>query len=525
LVCIGLAAAELYLDDGQWGFPLDDSWIHLVFARSLAGGGGLALNAGELVSGSTAPLWTALLSLGFLVPGGPVLWAKLLGVLLHLVAVWGVAKVAHRLDLAPWSTLVAAAFSGVAGWLVWSALSGLEIPLFLALSTWGMVFHVEERARAGSAPRSLALFAASALARPEGLLLLGLAVADRALTFRRGEGGRLAWGPPAAELGRSTALGLAAALVLVAPVALFNLWVGGSPLPSTYLAKTASVHSLIPTTAYLYSILGIFFRAFPLLVLLVGVGLLDLVTRWGTARDRGSLPAMWLLALPLAYGALSPPGGPPLAGNFGRYLFPAFPAFFVLGALGLERLSRAMSGPAPSEALGLRGGLAWRTGLLAVLVLWPAGTGTVRAAGRYLQSVGNVRDSDVRIAGWLAGRLPEEAVLAVNDIGAIKYRLREQRILDLAGIANQEVVTYRKEAIAAGRPPSEGNRRFLEENRPDYLVVFPAWFPELVEEGSGFPAAYRIAIPDNITMGDNSIVVLQTPWTRSPLDPTQGTAP
>lgn len=520
-VCVGLAAAELYLHDGLWGFPLDDSWIHLVFARSLAGGEGLALNAGELVAGSTAPLWTAMLSLGFLLPGGPVLWAKLLGVLMHLVAVCGVVRLAHRLDLAPWAALLAAALSGTAGWLVWSALSGLEIPLFLALSAWGMALHVEERARAGSAPRSLALFGVAALARPEGLLLLALAVVDRALTFRRGEGGRLARGPLSADFDRSTALGLSAALVLIAPVALFNLWVGGSPLPSTYLAKTGAAHSLIPESGYLYSVLGIFFRAFPLLVLLVGVGLLDLVGRWGTARDRGSLPAMWLFALPLAYGALSPPGGPPLAGNFGRYLFPAFPAFFLLAALGLERLGSALGSSAP----GSRSGLAWKAALLASLVLWPAGTGTVRAAGRYLQSVGNVRDSDVRIAAWLADRVPAGAVLAVNDIGAIKYRLRDERILDLAGIGNPEVVAYRKEAIAAGRPPSEGNRRFLEETRPDYLVIFPAWFPELAEGGSGFPIAYRIAIPDNITMGDNSIVVLQTPWTRSPLDPTRGTAP
>ena len=45
--------AEAYLLDGSQGFPLDDSWIHLAFARDLATGGGLSINPGELVAGTT----------------------------------------------------------------------------------------------------------------------------------------------------------------------------------------------------------------------------------------------------------------------------------------------------------------------------------------------------------------------------------------------------------------------------------------------------------------------------------------
>lgn len=521
LLCLGLAAAELYVGGGSWGFPLDDSWIHLVFARSLAAGEGLAFNSGELVSGSTAPLWTALLSLAFVAPGDPVLWTKLLGVLFHVVTVCGTARLAHRLGLASWSSLLAASLTAASGWLVWSSLSGLEIPLFLALATWGMVLQVEERRHPDALPRSLALFGAGALARPEGLLLLALAVVDRSLVARRGEDGRLIWGRGTARAPSNapmTALGLGAALVLVAPVVLFNARVGGSLLPATYLAKASGAHSVIPEAAYLHAILGIFFQAFPLLVLLAGTGTVELGGRLGTARDGGLLPALWLFGLPIAYGALSPPDGPYLAGNFGRYLFPAFPPLLLLGALGLERLAGVFTSVGSAKPFGRWVG----GGLLAALVLWPAGAGTARGAGRYLQSVGNVRDGDERIAGWLAERLPVESVLAVNDIGAIKYRLPEHRIRDLAGIVDPEIVAYRKQAIAEGRSRGEGDRRFLSESRPDYLVIFPGWFPELAADGASFPEVHRIVIPDNITMGDNYIVVLQTPWTRTFLDPSQG---
>src|SRR5262245_64042524 len=73
---LGYLAVELYLV-GRPGFPLDDSWIHLQFARNLAAGQGLSYNPGEPVTGSTAPLWTALLAILFLLPGNVVLWAEL----------------------------------------------------------------------------------------------------------------------------------------------------------------------------------------------------------------------------------------------------------------------------------------------------------------------------------------------------------------------------------------------------------------------------------------------------------------
>ena len=50
-------------------FPLDDSWIHLHFARNLAEGAGFAYNPGVPVAGSTAPLWTLLLAGAFALAG------------------------------------------------------------------------------------------------------------------------------------------------------------------------------------------------------------------------------------------------------------------------------------------------------------------------------------------------------------------------------------------------------------------------------------------------------------------------
>ena len=507
LACAGTYLAARLLLRGGHGFPLDDSYIHLQFARNLAAGHGLAYNAGELVTGSTAPLWTALVTL-LGAAGGAVAAVKLAGVLLHCASVHATLVLGREMGLSRGGARLAAAFTLGTGWLVWGALSGLEVPLFTLLSLWGVILHLRERG--GSEPgRSLAVLALAALARPEGLLLILLALADRLLLWRREEAGlALAW-PPLAPV----AHGLAAAALLLVPMALFSTAVGGSPLPTTFFAKGAGSSIGLPQTSYLFHVLGILFREQPAPVLFAGAGVVFLVRRLGGRDDRGLLPALWLFALPLAFAVLSPRGGSPLVGNFGRYFFPLFPFLALVGAAGLEAAGTAL-GPrlsAGSLRLPLRPALA-------VLVLLPSVFSLVRGAGRYTQAVGNVRDGDVAVTSWLAPRLPPGATLAVNDVGVLKYRLPENRVLDLAGILDPEVVRYRAEALAAGRPAVEGDLRFLAETRPDYLVIFPDWFPGLMAlDDAGFRPLHQVTVPGNIALGDDRIVVLSTPWTRAPL--------
>jgi 4-amino-4-deoxy-L-arabinose transferase-like glycosyltransferase len=502
VACLRYLFAEIGRLRGGLGFPLDDSWIHLQFARNLAAGAGLSYNPGEMVTGSTAPLWTALLAVLIPLPGDVVIWTKLLGAVLYLAGIDATWRLSRELGLGEGLSALAAALTLSTSWLVWSALSGMEIPLFVLLSLWGVILHLRERAEPSRPPLSLAVLAVAVLARPEGVLLLLLAVLDRLLVFEERAGGLRLRRPPL----RILAAGAALAACAVAGSFLFYGWAGGSVLPTTYAAKGGGeIRHLLPDFRYLSNVLGLFFRPQPWATLLAGAGALALAGRLGTPRDRGLLPALWLFGLPLAYSLLTP-GPTKMLGNFGRYYFPLFPVLAVLAALALEPVTRLRLPATLRAVLGTLG---------AIVILAP--TIAVMAQGQtfYVQNVANVQESDVAIARWLQPRVPPDAVLAVNDIGAIKYLLPNP-IVDLASIATPEIGREVQRAVAAGTPWSEAMMAALERRHPDYVVIFPSWFPGLAADPR-FRALYTLPVPENITMGGNEIVVYATPWTRAPL--------
>src|SRR5512138_3996890 len=153
------------------GFPLDDTWIHLTYARNLAEHGEWAFRPGQLSAGSTAPLWTLLLAIGFWLRLGPYVWTYLLGELV-LLAIALVAEYTTRhlspgyRPRIPWVGLFF-----IAEWhLQWAALSGMET-LLQALLVTAVLAMLMTGTR-----RYLALgllTGVSVWVRPDGLTLIG----------------------------------------------------------------------------------------------------------------------------------------------------------------------------------------------------------------------------------------------------------------------------------------------------------------------------------------------------------------
>ena len=168
IIWLGVAAAfsiGIYLSTSHWagsfGFPLDDSWIHQTYARNLALRGEWAFEPGVYSAGSTAPLWSALLAIGYLVKLGPLTWTYILGwLLLWAVALQGerfYLRLQHHLtynkkagsnrnssqSFIPWGGFVL-----VFEWhLVWAGGSGMETLLLTLLVLTVLVWIVAGETR------------------------------------------------------------------------------------------------------------------------------------------------------------------------------------------------------------------------------------------------------------------------------------------------------------------------------------------------------------------------------------------
>jgi hypothetical protein len=105
----------------------------------------------------------------------------------------------------------------------------------------------------------------------------------------------------------------------------------------------------------------------------------------------------------------------------------------------------------------------------------------------------------VRLGHWVAEHTPREARLAVNDIGAIAYVSRRE-IIDLMGLVTPAILPYRRQG-------EEGVIRFVVERCPDYVIVFPTWFPRLTARTDLLEPVERVRLDRVEVSGGPEMVV------------------
>jgi hypothetical protein len=499
----------------QAGYPLDDSWIHQDFARTLATTHQFAYAPGRTGAGSTSPFWVVLLTPPYLVLGAAppltlvVAWTSLLGLaaLAALAVVTGVAAAglaagAGANERTQRLAALLASLAVASEWhLVWAAASGMETVLFCALVMAAIVLASRE------APAwALGLLVALSIAvRPEGLLLAALlALGALCSAYQRGRATRgLRWLRTWLRWWVAPfCVALAAGSV---PYLLLNLRASGHVLPSTIAAKAAyygGAGVLPALTSYVEQVAVVLLASSPVLILL-GVlsyshGLqnhhFDLSTNGqhressAEVRPRGGpassatlrlLLITWPVLLLLTYA-----GRLPVLYHNGRYLMPALPPLLALGAAGAIQLLTQWHRPLARVALGL-------------LIL--AGTfSLVRGAQIYGDNVGLINACQVETARWLSGHTAPGALVATHDIGAIGYFARRP-VLDMAGLVDPEVSAY-----LGDQPRLEA---YLKARHASYVVEFTDWFgpPNTLLHDLAGHQVYQ-------SPGSARFVVLRTGW-------------
>jgi hypothetical protein len=283
----------------------------------------------------------------------------------------------------------------------------------------------------------------------------------------------------------------------VAPVLVFNLLSVGRPLPATAVAKiegglVGRWLGLDESWSALGRRTGEYLGEWLRLLLDDHLALPVLIVLGLAAGLRGRLRWLpWVLVLhPIAMAALAPYRGP--AFQTGRYSSHLLPLAIVVALAGLARLLAAVP-----DRRAVRAAV---VGLVLVGLAWPL----VPAARAYAWGVQNINAMQVRLGHWVARATPPDAVLAVNDVGALTY-FGHRRIIDMMGLVTPDIVPARRE----GEP---GILRYLERACPDYLVIFPAWFPQLAARRDLFRALTSVRLARNEVAGADEMVVFETAW-------------
>jgi hypothetical protein len=507
---------------GEFGFPLDDSWIHVRFAQNLAAGHGFSFNPGQPTSTTTGPLWTVLLALGYRITGEYLFTAAALNwVLCVLVALTasGLARtLVPRKDFGAAAALVVA----VTVPLPWLALSGMEPPLFMWLTLLGILLHVRLRRTRG--PGALAptiVFALAVLARPECVLLFPLAMLDRLVAARYEGWGRssaLAWL-------KQVAIHTAIFLAIVGPLVIYNYRVIGRPLPSSYYIKAMNYGAVWAVAMENDSLLLQSLLAAPLkeigslLLLWAGnnvmlivpflLGAFWIVRHAGSppgAEHRSILMPLVLVVQPVAWAvATNFHRAPDFQGQ--RYVANLGPLYLVVGMAGAWWILQRMQSGA--RRLILPAGLALV--LVASVARLPA------HAKLYAHNVSDIIEMQVTAGRWVRDNVAKEAYLCLNDVGAIAA-ITGCRVLDTQGLVSPETLACLTLDRARQGTWRECWRQVLIEEEPDYWIIVTR--PENVPTPGQSPlASERLLLinnEDNITSGGPIIAVYQTVWCRYP---------
>ena len=429
------------------GFPLDDSWTHMVYARSLAALRGFEYNPGQPEAGFTSPLWVVVLLPASWVARwfgiSIVLPAKITGMLAAVAASLAACRLVHRLGFGMAAELAAGLVLAADPTLTFAKLSGMEVALAAAIALWTVSELVHEHHHraalgAGVAP----------LARPELIVLSLLVLA------------LLQW-----KLHRQHAPVRRRLALLLPIVALPGLWVlyclllTGHPLPNTFYAKFASGrHRLIANLD------GIFVQLFPSYAwfaygagfLLWGLGAVLLLRKqWLAGLTVVGFPLVFLLAVTASRGL-------PQASPFywQRYLLPSLPFVLVTMAVGGAG-AVTWTWQKSWRAWGLVYPMGTALLIVGTVVAWPGALR--RNADLFAWNCQNIEELDVAVARWLRDHVPPGETIGVVDAGAARY-FSEHRTLDVVGLNHHGLLHQEQEALA-------------ELDQVRFMAAPLAWYP------------------------------------------------
>jgi len=121
----------------------------------------------------------------------------------------------------------------------------------------------------------------------------------------------------------------------------------------------------------------------------------------------------------------------------------------------------------------------------------------------YALNVKNTNDMHITMGNWVNDHTPEDAVIALGDVGGIAF-VSGRRTIDIVGLTTPGIIPYRHQ---------RGQEGILEYFRkvecPDYLIIYQDMYSQLLNLKGNFEKIFEVEIEDNTIYGFPQMAVFK----------------
>ncbi len=434
---------------------VDDAFITFRYAQNLVAGNGLVYNPGELVLGTTTPLYAVLIAaIGSITGGIQAPYPEI------AVVISAIADALSCLIIIRLSTNLGYRRAGIAAALIWAAapmsvtfaIGGMETSVFILLMLGTFYMHSNNQPVLAAFIGSLCL-----LTRPDALLFLLPLGLER--TYRLFQA-------------RKRYLPFTEIASFLTPVIIWLVisWLYyGDPLPRSMAAK--AVAYLLPPEAGLVRLLQHyatpFFSHLALgsFSIVIGIFLFPTLFMIGWRRIVRERTYIWPLAIyPILYLLAFSIANPLI---FRWYLAPPLPMYFLGIFIGIEIFGRDLRSPLP---LAICAALAFGFTLNGWTLHPDHGLDRPAPKMAYIK----LEEVYRQVASDLRGQIRGEQTLAAGDIGVLGY-YTGARILDTVGLISPQSEPFYplpEELYITNYAIPPG---LIQQEKPDFLVLLEVY--------------------------------------------------
>jgi tetratricopeptide (TPR) repeat protein len=414
----------------EHGFPLDDPWIHLTFAKNLVEYGSFSYFKNEIVTaGSTSPIYTLILAVGFFITKNEMILSYALGIIFLLASVYFYYCLSENsFPLENWLAISAVVIFVLDRWMNFIAVSGMETTMFIFLLIACFYFYRKRNAVWFAVTLGLVFWG-----RPDAVAFIAAIVLDY-IIFLWMKKQNPKEHQPLAEFSKKDLMkiGLIAGAIVIAYFGL-NLKLSGSLLPNTYDAKLTYYSPQFRSRAdFLKNEVWLYFIENSYVLFIVPFFAAVIAIFSDSFKKKYNiflLPLLFILILIFIYWYKLP-----YAHRFGRYLMPVIPFYILLFVYGSRVIFRWLFNFLKDKNLA--------NGLNVILIIAAVIYSFVSYNNNkevYREQTNHISIRQVATAKWLRDNTPEGSIIATHDVGAIGY-YSNRKVVDVAGLINPEFI-------------------------------------------------------------------------------------